>query len=359
MDGFIKKRLARALNNLSYHLNRIRLYEEALWAIEQSISLKEQGYVEFDTLADAYGEKSQILIGLGRFKEALLFDTKAVTVLQKCIDAGYTYSQEEMWVYLVNRSCLYLRLGRVDEAERLLLEAQPHIPSRRRVYRMFAKEALEEIERWRQKATTSLHLLDWRWVERYRELDAYDTYWWLAYAGPFTEKEQNQWDQLYTPHADEAIKEQLSGLLTQSRERELSAALAERREPHLHYPALDIEDVRRRIRGMLQLDADIFQEEPNAIVRRLYHDAIEEEVDFLRLIEATFEGDEERFREFNYHLGFIPTDAEMNYALTQVKRVLLQGQMRPDTREVSQHVIQLLQEYFQLSLDFSSSEEIH
>ncbi len=39
---------------------------------------------------------------------------------------------------------------------------------------MFAKDALEEIDQWRRQATSTRYQLDWRWVERYRELDAFD-----------------------------------------------------------------------------------------------------------------------------------------------------------------------------------------
>ena len=42
------------------------------------------------------------------------------------------------------------------------------------MYRMFAKEALDEIDQWRRNAASSRHQLDWRWVGRYRELDTYD-----------------------------------------------------------------------------------------------------------------------------------------------------------------------------------------
>ena len=88
---------------------------------------------------------------------------------------------------------------------------------------------------------------------------------------------------------DEATKEQLATLLVQSRERELAAAFAEQREPRLRYPAIEIEEVRHRIASLLQLNREISQNKPNAIVRRLYHGAIEDDMNFLRLIEATQE----------------------------------------------------------------------
>ena len=352
----MKKRLALFLTNLGYELNRIGRHEEALQAIERSITLKEQGSVEVGALAASYGEKSQILAQLGRFQEALLFDQQALAEVQRLADAGHTLSQEEVWVYRINRGGLYLRLGRVDEAERLLRDALPHVHPRRRIYRMHAEEALAEMAQWRQSAASSQHQVDWRWVERYRQLDAYDAYWWWAQAGPFTAEEQRRWDELYTPDPDETVKEQLGRLMTQARERELAAALAEQREPRLHYPALDVEEVRCRIAGMLQLDVEISREEPNAIVRRLYHGAIEEEATFLRMIEATSEGDTERYRALNQSLGFVPTCEELEEALSHVTDALRQGMKHPETVEVCQRLIQFLQERLQLSPDLSSQE---
>ncbi|MBV9020409.1 MAG: tetratricopeptide repeat protein, partial [Ktedonobacteraceae bacterium] len=190
----LMKRLAAFLNNLAYQLNRNGQFAEALQAEEQSIALKEQGYRQFGGLAASYGEKSQILAGLGRFQEALQFDEMAVADAQQSAGTNHTFSQEDLWIYSVNRARLYLRLGRVTEAERLLQEAlSQETDTSRRSYRMFAKEALDEIDQWRRNAASSRHQLDWRWVERYREIDAYDAYWWWSQAGPFTQEEQQQW----------------------------------------------------------------------------------------------------------------------------------------------------------------------
>src|SRR5260370_37501120 len=132
--------------NLGYHLNRIGQYAEALQMIERSIALKEQGYVEFDTLADAYGEKSQILASLGLFRDALHFDEKALMEVKRLAKAGSTFSKDEEWIYLVNRGRLYLRLGRIEEAERLLQEALPRIQPHRSIYRLLARRALAELK---------------------------------------------------------------------------------------------------------------------------------------------------------------------------------------------------------------------
>jgi hypothetical protein len=105
----------------------------------------------------------------------------------------------------------------------------------------------------------------------------------------------------------------------------MRAAVAEQRQPRLHYPALDIDEVRRRITGMRALDAEIGQHEPNAIVRRLYQGAIEDEATFLGMIEATYEGDTARYTELNQRPGFEPTRDEMDEALWHVKRTLQLG----------------------------------
>lgn len=268
---------------------------------------------------------------------------------------GHTLSKEEIWVYRVNRGCLYLRLGRIDEAEHMLREAQPHIAARRKIYRKLAQEALMEIEQMRRSSHP--RQLDWRWVQRYRELDAYDAYWWWAYAGPFTKEEQRQWEQLFSTNFDETTKSQLGVLLARSRDREVEAALAEHRNPRVRYPALDIEEVRRRIAGFFTLDAEIARDEPNAIVRRLYHGTIEDELCFIRSIEATQAGNSEHFWELNKQLNPPPTHEEMKYVLSRVRQVVLLGLQRPDTVDVSERLIQIMHDLLYLSFDRSEQAE--
>lgn len=353
-SGLAKTRLARCANALSYYLMRYGHYEEALQSVEQSIVLREQGYLDFGGLAVSYGEKSEILTELGRFKEALLFNEKAQAEIQRLANAGYPHAQAETWMYLANCGRIYLRMGKIDEAEQLLQETVPHISARRRVYRMFAEEALEEIEQWKRATTSPQYQLDWRWVERYRQLASFDSYWWLASAGPFTQEEQQQWDQTYTLDIDEATKEQLSILITQTRQREIETALAERREPHLHYPALPVEEVRHHIAGLLQLKTEIRQQEPNALVRLFYGDTIEEELTFLRLIEATYEGNNEQFWKCNLLLNPLPSKEEMQYALSHVTHFLAQGLQQATTAATSQQLAQFFQEDLHLSLDLAS-----
>ena len=352
-----KKNLSHTLNDIGYYLNRNGRFEEALKALEQSIALGEQGYTFIGLLSTSYDEKSQALMGLGRFQEALQFHEKAWTGIQSYADKGDASASDETWMYLINRGRLYLRLGRIEEAEPLLREAPQHLRLERSMYRMFAEDALDEIERWRKSATTSHYQLDWRWVERYRELVAYDSHSWLAYAGPFTEDEQQQWEELFKPPLDAARKEQVGIFLTCTRDRELTTALTEQREPRFHYPAVEIDDVRRRIADLQQLGAEISQQEPNAIVRRLYHGAIEEEVDYLRVIEASYEGDTDKYW---LHLTRIlppPTPEEMDEALDHIKRMVIQGLHHSHTAKVSQQFRDFLLAQLHISIDLPLNAE--
>lgn len=201
---------------------------------------------------------------------------------------------------------------------------------------MYARQALEEIAQWRRQTGAEYHQLDWRWVERFRTLTTYDSYWWLNWAGPFTEEEQKEWDRLIALCQDETTKAQLGALMTASRERELERALAEHREPCLHYPAIDIEDIRRRITEEQELLAEVTQQEPNVIVKRLYQEAIADELDYLHLIEATDEGNTERFWECAQRCFPLPSREEMIYALGYVQDLIERGLAEPAAVQTAQ-----------------------
>ena len=148
-SGILKKRLARAQTNLGFHLRRIGQFGEATQILKQSIVLKEQGYTEPGSLAASYGDLSQALAGLGQLQEALHYDELAMAEISRLADAGDTIQQEAAWTYRVNRGRLYVKLGRLDEAEQLLLEAIPNLPERWRMFRVFAQQALDEIKQKR------------------------------------------------------------------------------------------------------------------------------------------------------------------------------------------------------------------
>jgi len=92
-------------------------------------------------------------------------------------------------------------------------------------------------------------------------------------------------------------------------------------------------------------------------VRRLYHGAIEEELDVLRLIEATYEGNTERFWECNLRMLPKPSVEEMEYAFSRLRNILRQGLKRPETVEVSQRLDEFLRTRLHLTLELTSCEE--
>jgi hypothetical protein len=208
---------------------------------------------------------------------------------------------------------------------------------------------------------SSQQQLDRRWIERFRQLTSYDTYWWWAQAGPFIDEEQSQWSQLIEQELDATTKEQLDRLIVRSRGRELTAAIGEQREPRFHYPILahSLEELRQRISALHQLDVEVIQEEPDRVVRRLYHDAITEEIDYLHLIETAYTRDSDRFWELTRLLNPIPTLTEMEYPLTEVKNALLEGLRYTETRELSQSLIQFVRERFQLPALITDEEIAH
>ncbi len=373
IQHFLNKRQAKVLNYLGYHLKRLGRPEESLQALLESLRLQRQGYAELDSLPPLYGDIAQTLLALGHFQEAKNFDALAYTEAERLAYVGYAFSQEELHIHRANRGNLYLHLGRVDEAEVLLQEALLHIHPRRSMYKVMATRAHEEIQQWRkqQGGSPSRYQLDWRYVEKYRQLASYDTYWWWGAAGPFTQEERQEWDKWCISPLDEKSKEQLGQVIRRSRTREIEMALSEQREPRFHYPALDIDQVRAHLKGFHELDAQIrLDEQLHPLVRQWYEEAIEEEIIVLHLIEATYEGNSERVRELNRQLIAEPTEEEMAYTISRVRRLIIQGKLHAERlsegadsaaletakaiREATNWVI-LLTEQLGIQLDLSAS----
>ena len=332
---------ARYLNNVAYRLRQQGLFEEALATIEQGIALEEAGYTKPGSLATAYSEKAQILAAQGHFREALRFDEMAVARMQKEVTTtGNSSLQSEVWTLLAERGQLYLRVGKLKEAEILFEEASHQVGDNRRSYRLQAEAALEEIRQWRE--TSPREQLDWRWSARYRELVQYDAEQWLTPAA-FSADESETWVQLQEHSPEEENQQHLEALMAESREREILAALSEGREPRLHYPRIPIEEVRQKREGLRALAEEIARDEPNAVVRRLYLDVIEENFFLLQLIQATHEGNTQAFWQNNRGLHAEPTPEEMERALMQVARLIALGKQRPDLADVSVATWQFLQ----------------
>lgn len=332
---------ARYLNNVAYRLRQQGGLDEALTAIEQSIALAVAGYAKPGSLATAYSEKAQILAAQGHFREAQRFDEIAVEQMQQEVVASDNSSlRSEVWTLLAERGQLYLRFGKLKEAESLFEEATHHLSDNRRSYRIQAEEALEEIRQWREASPHEQ--LDWRWSVRYHELVRYDALQWLTPAA-FSPAERETWAQLQEQSSNEESQQRLEALMAQSREREILAALSEGREPRLQYPRLPITEVVQRIEGLRALAEEIARDEPNAVVRRLYVEVIEENLSLLQLIQATYEGNTQAFWQHNRALHAEPTPEEMERALTQVARLIALGRERADLADVSEAVWQFLQ----------------
>jgi hypothetical protein len=110
--------------------------------------------------------------------------------------------------------------------------------------------------------------------------------------------------------------------------------------------------------ALRQLAHEIEEREPNAIVRRLYHDAIEEQVQYLQMIEATHAKDATAFWELSTSLYPPTTAEEMCSPLQQVKLTLWQGLDCPQTQAISQQLLGFIEEQFGFTFDFSDQREI-
>jgi tetratricopeptide (TPR) repeat protein len=337
----LKYRRARQLNDLGYYLRKHGQFQEALEVIEQSLALKMNGYVEPGSLATSYSEKAQCLAAVGRFQDAFHFDQLAVDDIRQAA-AGNSSLEDDMWVYLVERGSLYLRVGRIDEAETLFQQAYSHIGDDRRSHRTQAREGLAEIQQWREVSPNGQ--LDWRWAARYRDIVRYDPFQWLSHAGPFTGEEQEEWARLQSTPETEEQRTRRETMLTHSRNREVQAALEQGREPQFHYPCIPIEDVTRRIGELGQLAADVAQHEPNAIVRRLYLAVIDEHAAYLQMIQATHDGDVQAFWHQNRRIHAEPSPQEMQCALSEVGRLIAEGMQHPVTAQVSERLSQFLRD---------------
>ena len=76
------------------------------------------------------------------------------------------------------------------------------------------------------------------------------------------------------------------------------------------------------------------------------------------MIEATYEGDTERFCKLSQQLYPLPTPEEMQYTFERVKQIVVQGLQRKDTAEISEQVIHVLRDKVKFPFDGSACSEI-
>jgi tetratricopeptide (TPR) repeat protein len=293
-------------------------------------------------LATSYSERAQCLLALGRFLEALEYDSLAVEDIRRAAASGNSMLQEEEAVYLIERAHLYLRLGRLEEAEALIRQSKDRLGDDRRSHRDLARRVLTEIGEWR--AASPQGQLDWRWTWPYRKIVRYDPFQWLSQAA-FTEEEERMWMELRDGHSDIPGTERqmhIDNLIVQSRDREVALALQENREPRLRYPCIPAGEIEQKIGDLEQLAREINQGESNAIVRKLYLEVLGEHLAYLRMILATHNGQVESFIRYNEAIHGRPAAEELQQAFTYIGRLIAVGRQRAETVEVSDQVHALL-----------------
>jgi tetratricopeptide (TPR) repeat protein len=347
----IRFKRARLLNDLAYYRRCVGLLEEARQAMWECLELKEVGLAWTNSLAVSYGDYGQLLGQLGQYQDAVPYANRALQIVQKIIDDGDISALPEKGMQLIDKGKLLLQLGHLDEAKALFKEGITLVENSntsRRVYKDHAEEGLRLIEAWHK--ANPRHQLDWRWYPRYHELVTYDDITWLTQAGPFTEAEKQEWERLIEQREDPEVAQRMSAITAQSRKREVALSLKEQREPRFHYPLIPYKEVQSRLADLSLLRAEIEQHEPNAIVRRFYLGAIDERLDELKLVDATYRGNDDDFWLYSQRLAEKTTLLEMQIALSQLHHRIEQGRKYIHTRELSNSILQQLQQWHLMPL---------
>lgn len=342
-----RKDLARQFNNLSYYLVELHRHKEAIPVLRESIKLKRQVHALPYSIAAGLGELAVALLANGECQEALARCEEALQLVQEAADAGNSIAYAELPVYKVNKARILVRLGRWDEAEHMIQEAESQgIREERSIYIKHAKDVLAEIQGCRQVAPVLGRLyLDWRWLQRYRACIDYDVFGWMSHSGPFTAEEEEEWNRLFPQRESETAKQALACLIKRTRDRELDVASKEGREPRLRYPAIPVAELLERLQLLSQLAQDIELQESNVLVKKLYLDAIAEQQEWLHLAHATAQGDSEAFWQASRNLYAETTSDEMRLALSHLGALIARGRNLERTAVVSQTLACYLQEW--------------
>lgn len=337
-QSYILFKRARHLNDIACYQHSLGHLEEEEQAMKECLDIKERELTLPGSLAVSYGNYSQLLGDLGFFREALVYSGRALQIVRKLVDTSLLF-QKEKGLQLINRGKLLLLLGHLDESKACFEEGIPLVEGTSRRYSVVAaKKGLRFIER--QYQDNPHCYLDWQWFPRYHQLASYSDVSWLTQAGPFSDEEQREWDTLLHQKDDESASKRLATIIALSRKRELDLSLREQREPRFHYPRIPYDEVQSRSIGFSQLRAEIEQEEPNVIVRRLYLAAIDELLIELNMIAATGRQDDDAFWAYNQRLNPTPNSAEMQIAVQDLARLLRRGLLLENTRDMAQQLIQ-------------------
>jgi hypothetical protein len=346
-------RLARYLNDMAYYLRLLGQFEEAKRAMEECVELKEAGYTLSASRAISRGEYAQVLADLGQFRAALTQNELALAEMRHLSAAEHHAVHQDIAMLQVERGRLLVLLGQLEAAQSLFEQAWPHLVESRRPFLNVAEEQLALIQR--QYRENPQRKLDWRWFDRYHAILSYDSTAWLTAAGPFTSDEQQVWE-VVAQRQDEGAKSQKAQLITASRKRELAEAIEQGREPQLCYPLIPIGEVEERYNALLQLRDEIAAQEPNALVRRFYIEAIVEHLADLSQVKAVYIGDNAAYWTANAEQYSIPRQEDMAIALFELKKLLQLGMQRQETVELSTRITEQLRQWRAFPL-FSSTEE--
>ncbi len=354
-ERYYEFKLARGLNDLAYYARLLHRYDEAEKAITECLYLKgEKKADSLGSLAISLSEYAQILVTKGEYRNADEKNQQALHLLNQLRqDDSSILGNKGM--LLVERAHIYEMQGRLEEEKQVLHEALALLNDERDHFRTEAKQRLARIQVIEESSLR--YQLDSHWYQRYLPIAQFDDLTWLAQAGPLSDEEQRDWDHWYPRRKEAAAQRQLAEIIGRSRQREFQQSAALGRLPHIHYPAIDIDDVHGRIQDFGALKDEIAQKETNLVIRRLYLDKIEEQVLGLRLIEATHNHDMQTLHRCNEMLyGKISRD-EMVIALRECFKMLMRARSHPQAREVAESILKQLKQWHLSAEDFLSVEE--
>lgn len=338
-EHYVNFKLARALNDYAYRQRLLSNFIDAQEAIEESIRLKQACAALPSSLATSLSEYSQVLAAQGYNRQALEYSEEAISIMERAIESGNTTLCSELGMLFIECADIYLQQARLEEAKQLLERAIELIGDKRsrRSFRLKAESQIKEIQVITE--TTRRYQLDKRWFARYHDLASFDDLAWYAHAGRFTDEEQEEWNSLYPRRGEEEVSDRLAALIVQSRKRELARSQEEHGTPALYYPMIPLEEVQQRITALEQLQEEIEIKEPNAIVRALYIEVIDENLSLLHQCEAAALRDQNIVWKGHLTLYGKPTPQEMMIALQPFCSMLLRTQYHDQAGPLTQNML--------------------